>query len=52
MLARRFGEGLAVTNMVGNHSLPRAIADAGFGALRRTIEYKAAPRGAAVIVAP
>jgi putative transposase len=56
MLTRRFGviviEDLAVKNMVRNHCLARAISDAGFGALRRMIEYKAALRGAAVIVAP
>jgi putative transposase len=56
LLTRRFGtiviEDLAVKNMVRNHSLARAIADAGFGALRRMIEYKAALRGGAVIIAP
>jgi putative transposase len=56
MLTRRFAviviEDLAVKNMVKNHSLARAIMDAGFGTLRRMIEYKAALRGASVILAP
>jgi hypothetical protein len=45
MLTKRFGtiviEDLAVKNMVRNRSLSRAISDAGFGTLRRMIEYKA-----------
>jgi putative transposase len=55
MLTRRFGtiviEDLAVKNMVKNRSLARAISDAGFGGLRRMIEYKAALRGCHVIIA-
>jgi putative transposase len=34
--------------MVRNRSLARAISDAGFGTLRRMIEYKAALRGCEV----
>jgi putative transposase len=56
LLTRRFDtiviEDLAVKNMVKNHSLACAIMDAGFGCLRRMIEYKAAFRGGTVIVAP
>ncbi len=37
--------------MIKNHCLARAIADAGFGELRRQIEYKAAWRGVTVIFA-
>jgi putative transposase len=56
MLTKRFNtiviEDLAVKNMVRNRSLARAISDAGFGALRRMIEYKAALRGCEVVIAP
>jgi putative transposase len=56
MLTRRFDaiviEDLAVKNMVRNRSLARAISDAGFGMLRRTIEYKAVLRGCRVVIAP
>ena len=56
MLTRRFDaiviEDLAVKNMVRNRSLARAISDAGFGTLRRMIEYKAALRGCEVVIAP
>lgn len=56
LLTRRFDtiviEDLAVKNMVRNHTLARAISDAGFGALRRMIEYKAALRGCEVVIAP
>lgn len=56
MLTRRFDtiviEDLAVRNMLKNRSLSRAISDAGFGTLRRMIEYKAELRGCRVIVAP
>jgi putative transposase len=45
-------EDLAVKNMVRNRSLSRAISDAGFGTLRRMIEYKAALRGCEVVIAP
>src|SRR5271166_2612865 len=56
MLTERFDtiviEDLAVKNMVKNRSLARAISDAGFGTLRRMIEYKAALRGCQVVIAP
>jgi putative transposase len=56
MLTRRFDriviEDLAVKNMVKNRRLARPISDAGFGSLRRMIEYKAAVRGCTVIIAP
>ena len=45
-------EDFAVKNMVRNRSLARAISDAGFGTLRRMIEYKAALRGCEVVIAP
>ena len=55
-LTRRFDtiviEDLAVKNMVKNRSLARAITDAGFGSLRRMIEYKANLRGNKIVVAP
>ncbi|WP_246585360.1 RNA-guided endonuclease InsQ/TnpB family protein, partial [Thiorhodospira sibirica] len=44
-------EDLNVSGMIKNHCLARAIADAGFGELRRQIEYKAAWRGVTVIFA-
>lgn len=44
-------EDLNVKGMVKNHSLARAVADAGFGMLRAAIEYKAHLRGGQVIVA-
>jgi len=56
MLTRRFDtiviEDLAVKNMVRNRSLARAISDAGFGMLRRMIEYKAGFRGGRIVLAP
>ncbi|SFD13372.1 putative transposase [Massilia yuzhufengensis] len=36
--------------MLGNRHLARAISDMGFGELRRQLEYKAAWRGAQVVV--
>jgi putative transposase len=54
-LTRRFStvvlEDLNVRGMVRNRHLARAIADMGFGELRRQVEYKAAMRGGEVIVA-
>ena len=44
-------EDLNVKGMVANRSLARAISDAGFGALRAMIEYKAKLRGVTVMVA-
>lgn len=44
-------EDLNVKGMMRNHRLARSIADAGFGELRRQIEYKAAFRGVTVIFA-
>ncbi len=44
-------EDLNVSGMVSNRRLARSIADAGFGELRRQIEYKAAWRGVTVVVA-
>ena len=44
-------EDLNVSGMVKNRSLARAVSDAGFGELRRQIEYKAAWRGVTVVVA-
>lgn len=44
-------EDLNVKGMVRNRRLARAIADAGFGELRRQIEYKAAFRGVTVVFA-
>lgn len=44
-------EDLNVKGMVKNRSLARAVSDAGFGELRRQIEYKAAWRGVTVVVA-
>jgi putative transposase len=56
MLTRRFGaiaiENLAVKNMVKNRRLARSIHDAGWGNLRRMIEYKAKARGCTVVIAP
>lgn len=43
-------EDLNVRGMVKNHSLARAVSDAGFGTLRQMIEYKAALRGVKVAV--
>ena len=43
-------EDLNVRGMTKNHSLARAVSDAGFGMLRRMIEYKAALRGGTVAV--
>jgi putative transposase len=54
-LARRFDvigiEDLNVGGMVRNHRLARSIADMGFREFRRQVEYKAARRGALVVVA-
>lgn len=44
-------EDLNVAGMVKNHKLARAVSDAGFGMLRKYIEYKAIARGVNVIVA-
>lgn len=44
-------EDLNVKGMVKNRSLARAVSDAGFGELRRQIEYKAAWRGVTVVIA-
>jgi putative transposase len=56
MLTRRFGsiviEGLAVKKMIEKRRFARSISDAGFGSLRRMIEYKAKARGCNVIIAP
>jgi len=41
-------EDLGVKGMLGNRSLARHIADAGWGELRRQLEYKAQQRGATV----
>jgi len=43
-------EDLNVKGMVKNHCLARAVSDAGFGELRRQIEYKAELRGGTVAV--
>jgi putative transposase len=43
-------EDLNVRGMTKNHRLARAVNDAGFGTLRRMIEYKAALRGGTVAV--
>ncbi len=43
-------EDLNVRGMVKNHSLARAVSDAGFGTLRQMVEYKAALRGVKVAV--
>jgi len=54
-ITRRFHtiviEDLNVKGMLGNRKLARAIADMGFHELRRQLEYKAAWRGAHVVVA-
>ena len=44
-------EDLNVKGMVANRPIARAVSDAGFGELRRQIEYKAALRGVTVVVA-
>lgn len=44
-------EDLNVSGMMKNRSLARAVSDAGFGELRRQIEYKAAWRGVTVVIA-
>jgi putative transposase len=43
-------EDLAVSNMVRNHKLARAISDCGWGTFRRMLEYKAAKAGRHLIV--
>ena len=43
-------EDLAVTNMVRNRTLAKAISDCGWGTFRRMIEYKAARYGRHLIV--
>jgi putative transposase len=54
MLVTRFGviaiDALNVAGMLKDHPLARAIADMGFGAFRRQLEYKAAQRGKTVVV--
>jgi putative transposase len=54
-ITRRFHtigiEDLNVKGMLGNRRLSRAIADMGFGELRRQLTYKAAWRGGQVVVA-
>ena len=54
-LTRRFHtigiEDLNVKGMLGNRRLARAVADMSFYALRRQLEYKAAWRGAKIVVA-
>jgi putative transposase len=56
VLTRRFGtiviEDLVVKNMVKNGKLACSISDAGFGMLRRMVEYKSALRGCNIIAAP
>ena len=53
-ITRRFHtigiEDLNVKGMLGNRCLSRAIADMGFGELRRQLVYKAAQRGGRVVV--
>jgi putative transposase len=53
-ITRRFHtigiEDLNVKGMLGNRHLARAIADMGFGELRRQLEYKAAWRGGQVVI--
>lgn len=44
-------EDLAVTNMMKNHSLARALADASFGEIRRQLQYKAEWSGSHLAVA-
>jgi putative transposase len=53
-LVRRYDtivvEDLAVTNMVRNRRLARAIADCGWGTFRRMLEYKATRAGRTLVV--
>ena len=44
-------EDLAVKGMVRNRSLARAISDAGWGGLRRMLEYKGKWHGCRIVVA-
>jgi putative transposase len=54
-LADRFGtivvEDLNVAGMLHNHRLARRIADAGWGELRRQLDYKSSWRGSTLVVA-
>ncbi|WP_378066121.1 RNA-guided endonuclease InsQ/TnpB family protein [Actinoplanes subglobosus] len=45
-------EDLAVTNMLRNHTLARAISDASWGTFRTLLEYKAAEYGRTLIAVP
>ena len=52
-ITRKYGliavEDLAVMNLLRNHSLARAIADVGWGEIRRQLEYKVARSGGRVV---
>lgn len=45
------GEDLAVANLMKNHSLARALADASFGEIRRQLQYKAEWAGSHLAIA-